>query len=305
MLGNAALLQSDQLEKRSLHKTSILEKETKGKTQRGGRQSEFKNQSAFRDGIHIQLRPLERYGQGHTTSPLLPINVSSTSQIVDDSSKSASSSSIAQESNRKQREVHKIPAEEDQEPRFGDSQEGDIANFQKRHQNLFVSNRVTAPYLPFPPSRSTHTKKHIVSIPRALRSSLDQDQVEEKLLEMNRKLYFIVFVSKKRISKLAVDRNRVRTRVVHALRQVVREKESEMASSGVESESWKLRFGESLVLNGVRDDFAVGAYSSFVLYFSDQLYIIHPSPEIYSKPIDKIKDGLRKALKHLGSCDEK
>ena len=122
---------------------------------------------------------------------------------------------------------------------------------------------------------------------------------------MNRKLYFIVFVSKKRISKLAVDRNRVRTRVVHALRQVVREKESEMASSGVESESWKLRFGESLVLNGVRDDFAVGAYSSFVLYFSDQLYIIHPSPEIYSKPIDKIKDGLRKALKHLGSCDEK
>lgn len=128
-------------------------------------------------------------------------------------------------------------------------------------------------------------------------------------MEMNRKLYFIVFVSKKRISKLAVDRNRVRTRVIHALRQVVREKELEMASSGVESESWKLRFGESsLILDGVRDHLTMGtmgAYSSFVFGFSDQLHVIHPLPEIYSTPMEKIKDGLRKALEHLGSGEEK
>ena len=61
----------------------------------------------------------------------------------------------------------------------------------------------------------------------------------------NKTLYFIVFVAKKKISKLASDRNRVRTKLVDALREVVKERELEMdISEGDGKKGWKLRLGE-------------------------------------------------------------
>jgi len=215
--------------------------------------SNFNTQKATSNLFSIGLKPLSSYGVSSALDPLLSINLLN-SQVKEAASSAwtpypTSISSACKVQNQPQPERQDFDSESD--PRFGDSKGSDIKAFEKRHRNLFSTNRVTAPYLPFPPSRATHTKKHFFS-PLSLRSSLSSnsnlisDLEREKVTRMrNKTLYFIVFVAKKKISKLASDRNRVRTKLVDALREVVKERELEMdISEGDGQKGWKLRLGE-------------------------------------------------------------
>ncbi|WFD03224.1 hypothetical protein MOBT1_001913 [Malassezia obtusa] len=70
------------------------------------------------------------------------------------------------------------------------------------------------PWLPWPPRRETHSARH-VRLANAARAALADDPARVRMLRTT------VFVSKKQVHKLAVVRNRCRTRLLAALRALV------------------------------------------------------------------------------------
>ncbi|WFD00045.1 hypothetical protein MYAM1_002791 [Malassezia yamatoensis] len=110
------------------------------------------------------------------------------------------------------------------------------------------------PWLPWPPNPETHDGRHML-LYKAAQAMLANEPDRLRILRTT------VFVSKKNVHKLAVVRNRCRTRLIAALRDLVAQEA--------------------------------------VIVADRYVYVFLAQARLYSAPISEIADTLRHALKHV------